>query len=324
MVKKIALEEHFLCPEFIEYWNPTVVDLPVERREKALARLTDFGEMRLVAMDEAGIDRAVLGLAGPGVQAERDTATALRRAHAGNDFLAAQIERRPNRYCGFAHLAMQDPRAAAAELERCMRELKFCGAMINGHTNGRYLDDPALDPFWERAEALDALVYLHPVDPITPAPVLDGYKGLRRATWEWTFETGSHALRLIFGGLFDRFPRARVGLGHLGETLPFLLWRFDSRAGPNFYAIKLGKAPSQYFKDNFIVTTSGMCSAEPLNCAIAALGHERVMFAADYPFESAQEAGAFLDEVAIAEPVRRAIAAENAAKYLGLEQTVAA
>jgi len=316
MVRKIALEEHFLCPDFIEYWNPTAVDLPPERRAKALSHLTDFGEMRLAAMDEAGIARAVLGLAGPGVQAERDTATAVRRARAANDFLAREIERRPNRYSGFAHLPMQDARAAADELERCVRELKFCGAMINGHTNGQYLDNPALYPFWERAEALEALIYLHPADPLMPAPVLEGHKGLRRATWEWTFETGSHALRLIFGGHFDRFPRARLGLGHLGETIPFLLWRFDSRAGPNFYAIKLGKPPSQYFKDNFVVTTSGMCSAEPLNCTIAALGHERVMFAADYPFESAQEAGAFMDEVPLAEPVRKAIAADNVAKYL--------
>jgi 2,3-dihydroxybenzoate decarboxylase len=320
MVKKIALEEHFLCPDFIDYWKPTVVDLPVQRRETALSRLTDFGEMRLAAMDEADIIRAVLALAGPGVQAEPDTKTAVRRARAANDFLAREIEKRPDRYSGFGHLAMQDPRAAAEELERCMKEFKFCGAMINGHTNGQYLDDPALYPFWERAEALGALIYLHPVDPVTPAPVLEGYKGLRRATWEWTFETGSHALRLIFSGLFDRFPGARVGLGHLGETLPFLLWRFDSRAGPNFYAIKLGKTPSQYFKDNFIVTTSGMCSAEPLNCTIATLGCGRVMFAADYPFESAREAGEFLDRVDLAEPVRRAIAADNAVKHLGLAQ----
>jgi 2,3-dihydroxybenzoate decarboxylase len=318
MVKKIALEEHFLCPDFIEYWNPTAVDLPPERRERALSRLTDFGEMRLSVMDEAGIARAVLGLAGPGVQAELDSATAVRRARAANDFLAREIDKRPDRYSGFAHLPMQDVRAAADELERCMRELKFCGAMINGHTNGQYLDNPALDPFWERAEALDALIYLHPADPLTPAPVLEGHRGLRRATWEWTFETGSHALRLIFGGLFDRFPRARLGLGHLGETIPFLLWRFDSRAGPNFYAIELGKPPSQYFKDNFVVTTSGMCSADPLNCTIAALGHERVMFAADYPFESAQEAGAFMDEVPLAEPVRKAIAADNVARHLGI------
>ena len=320
MVSKIALEEHFLFPDFIEYWSPTVVDLPTQRRDKALSRLTDFGEMRLTAMNEAGIARAVLALAGPGVQAERDTATATRRARAANDFLAREIDKRPDCYSGFGHLAMQDARAAADELERCIRELRFCGVMINGHTNGQYLDNPALYPFWERAEALGALIYLHPVDPVTPAPVLEGHKGLRRATWEWTFETGSHALRLIFSGLFDRFPRARVGLGHLGETLPFLLWRFDSRAGPDFYAIKLGKPPSHYFKENFLVTTSGMCSAEPLNCTIAALGHERVMFAADYPFESAQEAGVFLDEVALAEPVRWAIVAENAIKHLGLAQ----
>lgn len=320
MVSKIALEEHFLCPDFIEYWNPTVVDLPAQRRDKALSRLTDFGEMRLTAMNEAGIARAVLALAGPGVQAERDTATAVRRARAANDFLVREIDKWPDRYSGFGHLAMQDARAAADELERCIRELRFCGVMINGHTNGQYLDNPALYPFWERAEALGALIYLHPADPVAPAPVLEGHKGLRRATWEWTFETGSHALRLIFSGLFDRFPCARVGLGHLGETLPFLLWRFDSRAGPDFYAIKLGKPPSRYFKENFLVTTSGMCSAEPLNCTIAALGHERVMFAADYPFESAQEAGMFLDEVALAEPVRRAIVAENAIKHLGLAQ----
>ena len=102
--------------------------------------------------------------------------------------------------------------------------------MINGHTNGQYLDHPSLQPFWERAESLQATIYIHPADPIAPSPALDGCEGLRRATWEWGFETGSHALRLIFSGLFDRFPRARVALGHLGETLPFLLWRFDSRA----------------------------------------------------------------------------------------------
>ena len=188
---------------------------------------------------------------------------------------------------------MQDPRAAADELERCMRDLKFCGAMINGHTHGQYLDHPSLHPFWERAEALGATIYIHPTDPITPSPALEGVHGLRRATWEWGFETGSHALRLVFSGLFDRFPRARLMLGHLGETLPFLLWRFDSRA--KLYSVKLAKAPSDYIKQNIVVTTSGMCSTEPLNCSLAALGKDRVMFGADYPFESAQEAGEFLD-----------------------------
>src|ERR1700726_4635328 len=314
MVLKIALEEHFLSPGLVEYWRPTMTEVAPERGEYFFRNLTDFGELRLQSMDGAGIARSVLSIAGPGVQAERDAATATRRARESNDFLAREIEKRPDRYSGFGHLAMQDARAAADELERCVRELKFCGVMINGHTNGQYLDDPALHPFWERAEALGTLIYLHPVDPVTPAPVLEGHRGLRRATWEWTFEAGSHALRLIFGGLFDRFPRARLGLGHLGETIPFLLWRFDSRAGPNFYAIKLGKPPSQYFKDNFVVTTSGMCSAEPLNCTIAALGHDHVMFAADYPFESAQEAGDFLDRTPLAEAVRADIAFNNAVR----------
>jgi 2,3-dihydroxybenzoate decarboxylase len=318
LVKKIALEEHFLLREFEEYWNPTAADLPPAKRAQALARLCDFGEPRLAAMDAAGISRAVLGLAGPGVQAERDTGRAIRNARLANDSLAREIQKRPQRYSGFAHLAMQDAKAAADELERCMNELKFCGAMINGHTNGQYLDHPSLDPFWERAAALDALIYLHPADPVTPAPVLEGHRGLRRATWEWTFETGSHALRLIFGGVFDRFPRAKVGLGHLGETLPFLLWRLDSRTGPDFYAVKLAKPPSQYIKGNFLVTTSGMCSPEPLNCTIEALGHERIMFAADYPFEKTEEAGHFIDSVQMDEKIRADICFNNAVKHLKL------
>ena len=318
MVKKIAVEEHFLSPGFEDYWAPTVTNLPANKRQEFLARLTDFGEMRLDAMDRAGIERCVLSLAGPGVQAERDVKTARDNARAANDFLAREIEKRPHRYSGFAHLPMQDAVGAADELERCMRELKFCGAMINGHTNGTYLDDRSLDPFWERAQALDALIYLHPADPLTPAPVLDGYNGLRRATWEWTFETGSHALRIVFGGVFDRFPRARLALGHLGETLPFLLWRFDSRAGPDFYAVKLARRPSQYVKDNIVVATSGMCAAEPLNCTIDALGYDRVMFAADYPFESVKEAGDFIDGVALEDSVRNAICFDTATRFLKL------
>src|SRR5262249_52158114 len=318
MVKKIAIEEHCLFPSLQEYWAPTVADLPVSNRQGPRARLTDFGEMRLEAMDKAGIERCVLSIAGPGVQAERDTKTACDKAREANDLLAREIDKRPKRYAGFAHLAMQDAAAAADELERCMRELKFCGAMINGHTHGKYLDDRAFDPFWERAQALDALIYLHPADPVTPAPVLEGHNGLRRATWEWTFETGSHALRIVFGGVFDRFPRARLALGPLGETLPFLLWRFDSRTGPDFFSVKLARRPSQYVKDNIVVATSGMCAAEPLNCTIDALGHDRVIFAADYPFESVEEAGHFIDGVSLEDSVRNAICFDTAARLLKL------
>jgi 2,3-dihydroxybenzoate decarboxylase len=139
---------------------------------------------------------------------------------------------------------------------------------------------------------------------------------LRRATWEWGFETGSHALRLVFGGVFARFPKAKVILGHLGETLPYLLWRFDSRA--KLYGVELLRPPSSYIKSNIVVTTSGMFSAEPLACAMAALGHEQVMFSADYPFESAEEAGHFMDEVALPENVRADIAFNNAARILKL------
>jgi len=316
MVTKIALEEHFLSPGLVDDWLPTVTDIPQARAEQLLAQLTDFGDQRLEAMDAAGIARAVLSVSGPGVQVERDTAAALRKAQEANDFLADEIRKRPDRYSGFAHIALQDPQAAADELERCVRDLKFHGAMINGHTNGQYLDDRAFDPFWERAEALGALVYLHPADPVVPAPVLDGHRALRRATWEWGFETGSHALRLVFGGVFDRYPKAKLVLGHMGETLPYLLWRFDSRA--KLYGVDLAKPPSQYIKENILVTVSGVFAVDPLYCAITALGPERVMFAADYPFESTEEAASFMDTVRLDEELRADIAHNNAAKLLGL------
>jgi 2,3-dihydroxybenzoate decarboxylase len=274
MTKKIALEEHFLAPGCEEYWATTVGDLDRSIYDQVVGRLKDFGGQRLEAMDRAGVERAVLSLSGPGVQIERD-----RVAAEANDFLSREIQERPDRFAGFAHLPMQDPIAAADELERCVRDLGFCGAMINGHTNGAYLDDPAIDPFWARVEALGVPIYLHPADPPGPYPALAGCSSLKRAMWEWGVETGSHALRLVFGGVFDRFPGVTIILGHLGETLPYLLWRFDSRAA--IYGLRLKKPPSEYIRAHVVVTTSGMFSAEPLTCAVNALGADRVMFSVD-------------------------------------------
>jgi 2,3-dihydroxybenzoate decarboxylase len=315
-MRKIALEEHFLCPGFEEYWLPTVADVPAEPRARLVALLTDFGEQRLAAMDEAGIERSILSLSGPGVQVERDRTRAVRMAAQANDFLAAEVAKRPDRYSGFAHLALQDGKAAADELERCVRDLGFKGALVNGHTNGLYLDDPSLEPLWERAQELGTVIYLHPGDPVSQMPVLDGHKGLKRATWEWTVETGSHALRVVFGGVFDRYPQATLALGHLGETLPYLLWRFDSRA--KLYGLKLGRAPSAYIRENIVVTLSGMFSREPLICALDALGDGRVMFSADYPYESAGEAGRFIDDVDLPEERRAKVCHANAERIFDL------
>jgi 2,3-dihydroxybenzoate decarboxylase len=315
--KKIALEEHFLSPGCVDDWWPTMSEVAPDLAHHFFKHLTDFGDLRLEAMDRAGIDRAVLSIAGPGVQAERDTIAATRKAREANDFLASVIQKRPDRYSGFAHIALQDPKAAAEELERCLREFKFCGAMINGHTGGVYLDDPAFYPFWERANDLGAMIYIHPADPVTPLAVLSGYRVLTRAMWGWGVETGSHALRLIVGGHFERFPRARLALGHLGETLPYLLWRFDSRA--QLHGLKLAKPPSEFIRQNVYVTTSGMCDGPPLRCAIEALGPSHVMFAADYPFEHAEEAGAFMDNVALDETIRADVCFNNAVRSFGLK-----
>jgi 2,3-dihydroxybenzoate decarboxylase len=188
--------------------------------------------------------------------------------------------------------------------------------MINGHTLGRYLDDPCYDPFWERVEDLEAPIYLHPADPPVPYAALAGHNALTRATWGWGVETGSHALRLIFHGTFDRFPKAKLVLGHLGETLPFLLWRFDSRA--KLYGVQLAKRPSDYIRENIAVTTSGMFAADPLLCTLNALGRQQVMFSADYPFESVDEAAAFIDKVALDAEVREDICFRNAQRLLGV------
>lgn len=315
-MEKIALEEHFMCPALEEYWWPAHKDIPTPIRDNLYRRLNDFGELRLSAMDKAGISIAVLSSVAPGVQIETDPGRAVKLAQSCNDFLAEKIALRPDRYRGFAHLALQDPRAAADELERCVRQLGFCGALVNGHSNGVYLDAPEMAPFWERAEELQTVIYLHPADPAKPNPTIGDYKELSRATWGWGVETGTHALRLVFSAVFDRFPHVKLALGHLGETLPFLLWRLDSRA--KLYGVKLKRNPSDYLRDNMVVTLSGMYSLEPLICTINALGADKVMFSADYPFESIEDAASFMDGVALEPSEKQAIAYDNAARLLKL------
>jgi 2,3-dihydroxybenzoate decarboxylase len=213
---------------------------------------------------------------------------------------------------------MQDPKTAADELERCVRDLGFVGALINGQTNGVYLDDSSNDVFWERMQALNVPLYLHPADSFELPYVLEGAPELRRATWEWTTETSSHALRLIVAGVLDRYPHLRIILGHAGETLPYMLWRLDSRYA--FYTTdrRIKQAPSAYLKQNFWITMSGQFSAVPLQAAIAALGQDRVMFSIDYPFESSEVAGKFMDTTPLPDDLRKRVASGNATALLRL------
>ena len=318
LTRKIALEEHFLAPGFKPYFETTAINISPDLFDRAYDALQDFGDRRLEIMDAAGIDISVLSLAGPGVQVERDTAVAIRRARECNDFLAEKMRDQP-RFGGLAHLAMQDPEEAANELDRCMSDLGYQGAMINGQTYGAYLDADRFSPFWERAEALDAPIYIHPSNPPDVPYMYNGHSELFGPVWSWTVETANHALRLVFGGVFDRFPRAKLILGHMGETLPFQLWRFDSRWEIcNAKDRKLQRKPSEYLKQNIWITTSGVCSDPPLQCAIAALGDDRILFSVDYPFERTHLASDWIESTDIPEETREKICSLNAASLLRL------
>lgn len=316
---KIALEEHFMHPDFFDYFATTAINISPTLFGKAREALLDFGERRLQAMDAIGVRKSILSLAGPGVQAERRTDTATRLARRVNDFLADQMARQATRFGGFAHLAVQDPTGAADELERCVRELGMQGAMINGQTGGTYLDDDRCSPLWERAADLGVPIYIHPNNPPERVAMYHQHPELFGPLWSWTVETATHALRLVFSGLFDRYPNARLILGHMGETLPYLLWRLDSRWQiSNRGSMTLEHPPSAYFKRNVWVTTSGVCADEPLRCALQALGEDRVLFAVDYPFETPHEAGDWIDSAMITETQRKKICHDNAAALLGL------
>lgn len=325
-MRKIGLEEHFVTPDLAHYGAAGAQIAQPHRWEDASKKLLDLFDARLEEMDESGLDMQVLSLNSPGLQAEPNAALAVDQAKIVNDILAEAVRKHPTRYQGFAALPLQDPEAAANELERGVKDLGFKGALVNAHTQGKYLDDPSLRVVWDRAQSLDVPLYLHPANGVDTADVLSGHPELIGPMWSWGIDTSTHVLRLIFGGVFDEFPNAKLLLGHMGEGLPYALWRLDSRWDfHNRRGIELDlEYPSKYLLRNLWVTTSGVCSNEPLRCAIDALGTDRVLFATDYPFEDMDVACDFIEQAAITDEERRLITHENAEKLLRIDPVASA
>lgn len=317
----IALEEHYA-------WNPAsdgnvVATWLKSNNTVAYDRLYDRGPLRLEQMDAAGIDFQILSLFDPGVQDEADVTRAVDLARRANDDLAESVRDNPDRFGGFATLATQDPDAAAAEFERAVTELGLVGGLINGHCQGRYLDDPAYEPLFARAEALSAPVYLHPTTP-HPA-VMDAWfapyvgDGMHLASWGFAAETGTHVLRLIYSGLFDKFPGLQMIIGHLGEMLPFAAYRIDRYygLGGGGSGHDLQRLPSQYLRSNFHVTTSGNFCASSFACTLEVLGADRVMFSVDYPMDDNQTGAEFMASYPMDDVTRRKVSSENAIRLFG-------
>lgn len=317
----IALEEHYA-------WDPASIGNPVATWLRAndpvaVERLYDRGPIRLEQMDAAGVDFQILSLFDPGVQEESDVARAVELASGANDDLAETVRGNSARFGGFATLATQDPAAAATELERAVTELGLVGALINGHCQGRYLDDPAYEQLFECAEALNAPIYLHPTTP-HPA-VMEAWfapyvrDGMHLASWGFAAEAGTHVLRLIYSGLFDKFPRLQMIIGHLGEMLPFAAYRID-----RYYGLggdpsnrRLQHLPSTYLRNNFHVTTSGNFCPPAFACTLEVMGPDRVMFSVDYPMDNNQDGVEFLRSYPMDDDTRRKISSGNASRLFG-------
>jgi predicted TIM-barrel fold metal-dependent hydrolase len=250
-------------------------------------------------------------------------------ARAFNDRIAEAIAAHPDRFAGFAALPTADPKAAADELNRAVTELHLKGALVNGRTQERFLDDQFFWPMFESAEALGVPIYLHPMPP--PKAVYDAYYAgfgddvgfmLAAPAWGWHIETGLHALRLILAGVFDRFPALHIIIGHMGEAIPFMLTRIDDTlaGGTALDRPKIATELSvkEYFHRNFHLTISGLFTDPPLRCAIDTFGAERIMFAVDHPFSDGTKARRFLEQAAITDREREQIAHANAERLLGL------
>ena len=320
-IAKIALEEHFVPSDMTDLITNPGWPAPVWQR--TLDLLTDT-DQRLAKMDKAGVARAVLSLGSNGIQDVLPPADAVAISREANDVLAARIDEHPDRYMGFAALPMLDADAAAAELDRCVRTAGFKGALVNGYSSdgsldrGRYYDDVRYDVLWERFAALDVPLYLHPRNPLpTQRLIYEGREQLLGPTWAFGAETAVHALRMIVGGVFDRFPDLTVVLGHLGELLPFAIRRLEQRLSRRS-DVKLERPASEYLRDNFYLTTSGNYHTPSLIGILLELGSDRLMFAADYPFEELEDGADWLDRAPISDRDRHKIASENAARLLHL------
>lgn len=325
MIKKIALEEHFALEETV---SDSAGFVPETYWTELRSRLLDIHERRLHEMDKHGIDVMILSLNAPTIQAIPDVTKADELARRANNFLAEQIAKRPDRFRGFAALPMQSPELAARELERCVKDLGFVGALVNGFSqigtaeNAIYYDLPQYRPFWKKVQELDVPFYLHPRNPIAShAPIYDGHPWLLGPTWAFGQETAVHALRLMGSGLFDEFPKLKIVLGHMGEGLPYSMWRVDNRnawvkAAANYPA---KKKIAEYFHENFYLTTSGNFRTQTLIDAVLEIGADHIMFSADWPFENIDHASDWFESASISDNDKLKIARGNAAKLFKID-----
>ena len=318
-MRTIALEEHFVSPDFVsgpgkEFMARWRSGGP--RGMQIHDRLLEVGDKRIAEMDAAGLDVQVLSLNSPGVE-QAEAADQIAVARESNDFLAGAIKRHPTRLVGLAALPIAAPDRAAEELERAIHKLGFKGTLINGHTRGRYLDDKFFWPILERADALNVPVYLHPTIP-TKAVVDALYGGFSPAVtatlsggaWGWHIETAVHLIRMILGGVFDKFPKLQVVIGHLGEGIPFMLPRMNRNLPPEM--TKLARPLGAYFRENVHYTFGGFNFPATFANLVQEVGIDRIMFSVDYPYGSMEEALAFLKQLPVSPADRERIAHGNA------------
>jgi predicted TIM-barrel fold metal-dependent hydrolase len=317
---KIALEEHFTLPETGEAASNLGYALftPELRRQ-----IQDMGDGRIAEMDRGGVELSILSL--PGIQAIPRVSQAIDAARRSNDYLAEQIAKYPKRLKGFAALPLQDPQAAAQELTRCVKELGFCGALVAGFSrigevdSAVFYDLPQYRSFWAAVQQLDVPFYLHPCVPLASRQqAYEGHPWLLGSAWGFAAETSIHALRLMGSGLFDEYPRLKLILGHLGEGLPFSIWRVDHRIAKGGRPTKSKLPMAHYLRENFYVTTSGNFRTQALTDVLLEVGVDRVLYSVDYPFEDMAEAASWFDQAAISEPDRLKIARSNAHKLFHL------